>query len=103
VISPLLANIYLHYVFDLWVDEWRNKCAKGDVVVVRSADDNIIGFQHRSEADRFLRELKERLLKFGLELHPDKTRLVELRYSPERSSDHERHSEHPPISCCKDP
>lgn len=78
VISPLLANIYLHYVFDLWVDAWRSKCAKGDVVVVRYADDNIIGFQHRSEAERFLRELKERLLKFGLELHPDKTRLVEF-------------------------
>jgi len=72
--SRLVSTI----LFDLWVDAWRNKCAKGDVVVVRYADDNIIGFQYRSEAERFLRELKERLLKFGLELHPDKTRLVEF-------------------------
>jgi len=78
VISPLLANIYLHYVLDLWVDAWRHKCATGDVVVVRYADDNIIGFQHRSEAERFLAELQGRLSKFGLELHPDKTRLVEF-------------------------
>jgi group II intron reverse transcriptase/maturase len=61
VISPLLANIYLHYVFDLWVDAWRNKCANGDVVVVRYADDNIIGFQYRSEAERFLRELAKHI------------------------------------------
>ena len=54
VISPLLANIYLHYVFDLWVDVWRKKCARGDVIVVRYADDNVLGFQHRAEADRFL-------------------------------------------------
>jgi RNA-directed DNA polymerase len=77
-ISPLLANIYLHYVFDLWVDVWRKKCARGDVVVVRYADDNVLGFQHRDEADRFLMEFRERLKKFGLELHPDKTRRIEF-------------------------
>ena len=78
VISPLLANIYLHYVFDLWVDVWRKKCARGDVVVVRYADDIVIGFQHRADADRFLKEFRERLRKFGLELHPDKTRRIEF-------------------------
>src|ERR1017187_8538851 len=78
VISPLLANIYLHYVFDLWVDAWRKKCARGDVVVVRYADDNVLGFQFRADADRFLNEFRERLGKFGLELHPDKTRRIEF-------------------------
>src|SRR5215469_8000009 len=78
VVSPLLANIYLHYVFDLWVDAWRKKCAHGDVVVVRYADDNVLGFQDRAEADRFLAEFRERLGKFGLELHPDKTRRIEF-------------------------
>jgi group II intron reverse transcriptase/maturase len=78
VISPLLANIYLHYVFDLWVDVWRRKCARGDVIVVRYADDNVLGFQHQAEADRFLEEFRERLRKFGLELHPDKTRRIEF-------------------------
>src|SRR6516162_4381076 len=78
VISPLLANIYLHYVFDLWVDTWRKKCAHGDVIVVRYADDKVIGFQHLADADRFLMEFRERLLKFGLELHPDKTRRIEF-------------------------
>jgi RNA-directed DNA polymerase len=78
VISPLLANIYLHYVFDLWVDAWRKKCAKGEVVVVRYADDNVLGFQHLTDADRFLTEFRERLAKFGLELHPDKTRRIEF-------------------------
>ena len=74
----MLANIYLHYVFDLWVDAWRRKCAQGEVIVVRYADDNVLGFQHRDEADRFLEELRERLRKFGLELHPDKTRRIEF-------------------------
>src|SRR6201988_2630553 len=78
VASPLLANIYLHYVFDLWVDVWRRKCARGDVIVVRYADDNVIGFQHRAEADCFLADSQERLQKFGLELHPDKTRRIEF-------------------------
>jgi RNA-directed DNA polymerase len=84
VISPLLANIYLHYVFDLWVDAWRRKCARGDVVVVRYADDNVIGFQHLAEAERFLVEFRERLLKFGLELHPNKTRRIEFGRFAER-------------------
>ena len=78
VISPLLANIYLHYVFDLWVDAWRRKCAQGEVIVVRYADDNVLGFQHLAEADRFLEEFRVRLRKFGLELHPDKTRRIEF-------------------------
>jgi RNA-directed DNA polymerase len=78
VISPLLANVYLHYVFDLWVEAWRKKVAEGDVIVVRYADDLVVGFEHRAEAERFLKEFQERLAKFGLELHPDKTRLIEF-------------------------
>ena len=78
VVSPLLANVYLHYVFDLWVEVWRKKMAKGDVIVVRYADDLVLGFQYRAEAERFLREFRERLAKFGLELHADKTRLIEF-------------------------
>jgi group II intron reverse transcriptase/maturase len=78
VISPLLANIYLHYTFDLWVDVWRKKWAQGEVVVVRYADDIILGFQHQAEADRFLENFRERLGMFGLELHPDKTRRIEF-------------------------
>lgn len=77
-VSPLLANIYLHYVFDLWVHWWRNRYARGDVIVVRFADDCVVGFQDRNEAEHFLAELKERFAKFGLELHKDKTRLVEF-------------------------
>jgi group II intron reverse transcriptase/maturase len=85
VISPMLANIYLHYVFDLWLDVWRTKRAQGDVVVVRYADDTVLGFQHQAEADCFLKDLRERLRKFGLELHPDKTRRIEFgRYAEER-------------------
>jgi group II intron reverse transcriptase/maturase len=75
-ISPLLANLYLHYVFDRWVQRWRRQQAQGVVMVVRYADDFIAGFEHREEAERFLTELRERLAKFGLELHPDKTRLI---------------------------
>jgi group II intron reverse transcriptase/maturase len=78
VVSPLLANVYLHYVFDLWVEVWRRKVAAGDVIVVRYADDLVLGFQHRTDAERFLREFGERLAKFGLELHADKTRLIEF-------------------------
>jgi RNA-directed DNA polymerase len=73
--SPLLANIYLHYVFDLWIQVWRRKRACGDVVVVRFADDIVLGFQHKSDAEQCWQELVERLRKFRLELHPDKTRL----------------------------
>ena len=75
-ISPLLANLYLHYGFDLWTQRWRKKHARGDVVVVRYADDVVVGFEHREEAERFLTELRERFSQFGLELHPDKTRLL---------------------------
>jgi len=84
VISPLLANIYLHYTFDLWVKVWRTKCAQGDVIVVRYADDILLGFQHRAEADHFLELFRERLRKFGLELHPDKTRRIEFGRYAER-------------------
>lgn len=77
-ISPLLANIYLHYVFDLWVQRWRQKQARGDVIVVRFADDFVVGFEHQVEAERFLHELRERFAYFGLELHPEKTRLIEF-------------------------
>ena len=84
-LSPLLANVYLHYVFDLWVQQWRKKRAHGDVVVVRFADDFIVGFQHRTDAEQFLAELKERFQKFGLEVHPEKTRLLEFgRFAAER-------------------
>ncbi len=76
--SPLLANIYLHYVFDLWVQAWRKKQARGDVIVVRFADDIVLGFQHESDATRFWQELAERFSKFQLELHPEKTRLLEF-------------------------
>lgn len=76
--SPLLANIYLHYVFDLWVQAWRRKQAHGDVIVVRFADDIVMGFQVKSDAERFRAELEERFRKFALELHPDKTRLLEF-------------------------
>jgi len=78
VISPLLANIYLHYVFDLWVEAWRQKVARGDLIVVRYADDLVVGFESRAEAERFLEEFRERLAKFGLELHAEKTRLIEF-------------------------
>jgi RNA-directed DNA polymerase len=77
-ISPLLANLYLHYVFDLWVQRWRRREAQGDVVVVRFADDFVVGFEQREEAERFLTELRERFARFGLALHPDKTRLLEF-------------------------
>jgi len=77
-ISPLLANLYLHYVFDLWVQAWRRKQGHGEVIVVRFADDIVLGFQYPSDAERFRQELAERLGKFGLELHPEKTRLLEF-------------------------
>jgi RNA-directed DNA polymerase len=78
VISPVLANLYLHYVLDVWVQAWRKKRDRGDVIIVRYADDAVLGFERREEAERFLEELRERLGKFGLELHPDKTRLIEF-------------------------
>jgi hypothetical protein len=78
VASPLLANVYLHYAFDQWVQHWRRHYATGEVIVVRYADDVVLGFQNRADAVRFLQEWKERLSRFGLELHPDKTRLIEF-------------------------
>jgi RNA-directed DNA polymerase len=77
-VSPLLANVYLHYVFDLWAHWWRSRHAHGDVIIVRWADDFIVGFEHEEDAQRFLTELRERFATFGLELHPDKTRLIEF-------------------------
>jgi RNA-directed DNA polymerase len=76
--SPLLANVYLHYVFDLWVQWWRSHFADGDVIAVRFADDFAMGFEYQEDARRFLTDLRERFAKFGLELHPDKTRLIEF-------------------------
>jgi len=76
--SPLLANIYLHYVFDLWAQAWRRRQAHGDVIVVRYADDIVVGFQSEADAKQFRAELAERFGKFSLELHPDKTRLIEF-------------------------
>ncbi len=78
VISPLLANIYLHYVLDLWTHQWRGRKAKGAVIIVRYADDFVLGFQHREEAEQYRRELAVRLSQFGLQLHPEKTRLIEF-------------------------
>ena len=77
-VSPLLANVYLHYVFDLWADWWRRRYAHGDVIIVRFADDFVVGFQHLGDAKRFLNDLRKRFAKFNLELHPDKTRLIEF-------------------------
>lgn len=74
--SPLMSNVYLHYVYDLWVQQWHRRYARGEVSVTRFADDTIVGFQYKSDAEQFLRDLRERLQKFGLELHPDKTRLI---------------------------
>jgi retron-type reverse transcriptase len=85
VISPVLANIYLHYVYDLWAHQWRQREADGSVVVVRYADDKVVGFQRRSDAERFLDELRQRLQKFGLELHPHKTRIIEFGRFAERN------------------
>lgn len=78
VISPLLANVYLHYALDLWIENWRHQRAEGDVAVVRFADDFVVGLERRLDAERFRRDLSERLKKFGLELHPEKTRLIEF-------------------------
>ncbi len=78
VISPLLANIYLHYVFDLWAHQWRRRHARGAVIFVRYADDIVAGFEHEADAKRFLADLRERAAQFALSLHPDKTRLIEF-------------------------
>jgi len=85
VVSPLLANVYLHYVFDLWAEQWRRREAKGKMILVRYADDLIAGFEHEAEARRFWEAMRQRFEKFGLELHGDKTRLLEFgRYAVER-------------------
>ena len=78
VISPLLANIYLHYVFDLWAERWRRREAAGDIIIVRYADDVVLGFQHENDARRFLDAMRARFEEFALQLHPDKTRLIEF-------------------------
>ena len=78
VISPLLANIYLHYVFDLWANRWRQRQATGDMIILRYADDTVVGFEHEADAHRFLDEMRARLEAFALSLHPDKTRLIEF-------------------------
>ena len=77
-VSPLLANVYLHYVLDLWAQQWRSRHARGDVVIVRFADDFVVGFEHREDAERFWAELRDRLAKFSLELNAEKTRLIEF-------------------------
>jgi group II intron reverse transcriptase/maturase len=78
VISPLLANIYLHYVFDLWANQWRGRHAKGDVMIVRYADDTVLGFESKADVDRFLEDLKARFAKFGLTLNEEKTRALQF-------------------------
>jgi len=78
VISPILANVFLHYALDLWIQQWRRRHARGDVIFVRYADDFVLGFQYRDDAERCWREIRERLRKFRLELHPEKTRLIEF-------------------------
>ena len=77
-VSPLLSNVFLHYVFDLWADQWRRRNGRGDVILCRFADDFLAGFQHRDDAERFLADLRDRFAQFGLELHPEKTRLIEF-------------------------
>ena len=78
VVSPLLANVYLHYVLDLWAERWRRREATGDMIIVRYADDVVVGFEHESDARRFLDAMRERLQEFSLSLHPEKTRLIEF-------------------------
>ena len=78
MVSPLLANVYLHYVFDLWADRWRRREATGDMIIVRYADDTVVGLEHETDARRFWDAMRERLEEFALSLHPDKTRLIEF-------------------------
>jgi RNA-directed DNA polymerase len=83
--SPLAANIYLHYVFDLWAHQWRQRYSWGDVRLIRYVDDIVVGFEKREEAEQFQEALRQRFAKFGLELHPEKTRLIEFgRFAQER-------------------
>jgi len=74
----VLANIYLHYVFDLWAERWRRHHAQGNIILVRYADDIVVGFEHQADAERFQAELRDRLAQFALTLHPDKTRLIQF-------------------------
>jgi RNA-directed DNA polymerase len=78
VISPLLANIYLHYSLDLWAERWRRREATGDMIVVRYADDIVVGFEQETDARRFWDAMRDRLQEFSLSLHPEKTRLIEF-------------------------
>ena len=78
MISPLLANVYLHYIFDLWAERWRRREATGDMIIVRYADDIVVGFEHEADARRFWDAMRERLQEFSLSLNPDKTRLIEF-------------------------
>jgi len=85
VISPLLSNVYLHYTFDLWAERWRRREATGDMIIVRYADDIVVGFEHESDARRFRDAMRERLQEFSLSLHPEKTRLIEFgRFAADR-------------------
>jgi RNA-directed DNA polymerase len=94
VVSPILANIYLHYVFDLWSHQWRRQKANGDMIIIRYADDSVLGFEHEQDARRFLQDMQERLQAFGLRLHPDKTRLI--RFGRQAISDRKRLGERKP-------
>src|SRR5207245_1252456 len=96
VVSPLLAIVYLHYAVDLWLEVWRKKVAKGKVMAIRYADDLVVGFERRDEAERFLKEFGERLAKFGLELHPEKTRRIE--FGPNAARDRRARREGKPES-----
>src|SRR5690606_7625514 len=89
-ISPLLANVYLHYAYDLWVHQWRKRHARGEVIVVRYADDAVVGFEHEEDARSFLAALRERFEQFKLELHPEKTRLVRFRGPRSTGAEHGR-------------
>ena len=89
VISPLLANIYLHYVIDLWANQWRQRTATGDMIIVRYADDIVVGFEHEADARRFLDAMRTRLEEFALTLHPEKTRLIE--FGRHAAADREKH------------
>jgi RNA-directed DNA polymerase len=94
VISPILANVYLHYVFDLWSHQWRRQKAHGDMIIIRYADDSVLGFEVEHEAKRFLQDLQERLQAFGLTLHPDKTKLI--RFGRDAIRDRKRLGERKP-------
>ena len=85
IVGPLLANVFLHYVFDLWFHrKWRQNIPKGEAIVVRYADDVVVGFQYRQDAEQYLRDVRGRMAKYGLELHPEKTRIVEFGRFAER-------------------